>query len=501
MTPEFIGLVHRHFFSFVRKAFWETHGERLKPREYILFVCYNLAQLAGGEIKRLVINLPPRHLKTFVASICLAAWVLGNRPSAKILIVTYSERLADRIAFGIREIMQSRWYKKIFDTRLSAKRTQVGDFVTTAGGGVYAASIDGSLTGFGADFILVDDPLDIKYAGDVEKNVHVNERFDNLVRTRLNNQKKGRIAIIQHRLSENDLSQHVLEEGGWRRVVLPCLARTSRSYDCGEDGVYFRKKNSPLRPDAFSSRNIRKLEESLINPDFEALYQQNPGGLCSFKIREEHFPRMDIKDLSGVPLVLSVDPGGAGGRSNSYCVIQVWARINEHHVLVDQWREQANIGEMRARLTKMMALRRPAVVLIEKAGCGEELIRLARAKALGRVVSVTPNGRSKAERLYRYRKIIRSRRIVLRDDADWVDEFIDEFTRFPNAAFDDQVDAFTQYADFMDDNPVLQVPPSPAIGANALASCPLLVSTTAPTGMGSDKGLAVVATSRGTFRA
>ena len=142
MTPEFIGLMHSNLFSFVRKAFWQVEKEKLRRDSYVMYLCYMLGQVASGEIKRLVINLPPRHLKTFVASICLAAWILGNRPSARILIVTYGERLAERIAFRIREIMLSRWYKEIFATRL-AKRTQVGDFVTTAGGGVYPRPIGG----------------------------------------------------------------------------------------------------------------------------------------------------------------------------------------------------------------------------------------------------------------------------------------------------------------------------------------------------------------------
>ena len=83
MTTDFIEAVRSHCFSFVRKAFWETHGEKLGRQGYIMYVCFVLERIVSGEIKRLVINLPPRHLKTFVASICLAAWILGNRPSTK----------------------------------------------------------------------------------------------------------------------------------------------------------------------------------------------------------------------------------------------------------------------------------------------------------------------------------------------------------------------------------------------------------------------------------
>ena len=104
--------------------------------------------------------MPPRHGKTFMASICLSAWILAHDASAKILVLSYGQDLADKIAYAIRAILRSDWFREAFDTRLAKDRAKVMDFVTTDGGGVRSLSIEGGVTGLGADFIIIDDPVE-----------------------------------------------------------------------------------------------------------------------------------------------------------------------------------------------------------------------------------------------------------------------------------------------------------------------------------------------------
>ena len=137
----------------------------------------------------------------------------GVESAEKILIVTYSEQLALHIAYLVRKILQSTWYMKYFPTRLADDRTRVADFATTAGGGVYAVSAQGSITGRGATVIIFDDPLNIDDAGNLDQIQKVNERFDTVIMSRLDNPKTGRVVIIGHRIHPNDLSAHVLEGG------------------------------------------------------------------------------------------------------------------------------------------------------------------------------------------------------------------------------------------------------------------------------------------------
>src|SRR3984893_17104971 len=126
---------------------------------HIEVIAAKLAAVREGKIRRLIINLPPRHLKSLLASIAFPAWCLGHDPSAQILSVSYGQELADKLARDCRSIMTSPWYRQIFPTRLAPPRPAVQEVITTRQGYRLATSTGGVLTGRGADLILIDDPL------------------------------------------------------------------------------------------------------------------------------------------------------------------------------------------------------------------------------------------------------------------------------------------------------------------------------------------------------
>src|SRR6266516_5784003 len=144
MKDEIKKLIRTDFLSFAMKAFAALNkGRSLGEDNYLALLAEALARVATGETKRLVVNLPPRHTKTFMGSICLSAWILAHNPSAKIVILTYGQDLADKIAYAIRSILQSEWFQEAFNTRLAKNRTKLMDFVTVDGGGVRSLSIEG----------------------------------------------------------------------------------------------------------------------------------------------------------------------------------------------------------------------------------------------------------------------------------------------------------------------------------------------------------------------
>jgi predicted phage terminase large subunit-like protein len=457
------------FSTFVALAHRKQHGEKLEDVPYVPYLALHVTRLAKGITKRLAINLPPGHLKTFFG-ICLAAWILAHRPTAKIMIVTYGEQLASDIAYQIRAILQSEWFKKVFATRVADNRAQLLDFRTTAGGGVFAASIDGAITGRRANYVIIDDPLAIKDAGNIDQIERVNRRFDTVIQSRLNNPKIDRILLIQHRLHENDLSGYVRKRPGWKAIVLPMVAPRSRTYDLGYD-KWHRKKGDLLRPKAFSKSNVRDLMNSMINPDFATLYQQDPGGQMSLRIKSEHFGMIEADALYDRPVVLSVDPGQAGGQSNSFSVIQVWSLLeNGCHCLLDQWREQTDYNTLRSNLLRLARRHRPSATLVENTALGVALISDLRRKRWLHVTEIIPDGRSKMQRLCEHAKLIRKGKIQIIKNAPFRPEFIAEITQFPSAQFDDQVDAMTQYLSWIAKNPNLEKRPPPALGGVALAS-------------------------------
>lgn len=205
-------------------------GQKLADQPYLRLLCSRVARFCTTFGSRLIINLPPQHLKTFTASVCAAAWMLARDPATKIIVVCNSEALARDIARHILTILQSKLYCRAFPGTRLAYET-VMDLRTTAGGGVFAVPITGKFTGRGADVIIVDDPLQIDDASNIKLIHAINSLFETVVRSRLSNQKTGRILVVMHRLHSDDLSGHLLRQGGWDHLKLALIAVEDSTYE------------------------------------------------------------------------------------------------------------------------------------------------------------------------------------------------------------------------------------------------------------------------------
>ena len=195
---------------FAERCFYQLNPQAaFLTNWHIEVIAAKLTELREGKIRRLIINLPPRHLKSLLASIAFPAWCLGHDPSAQILCVSYAQDLADKLARDCRSIMMSRWYQRIFRTRLAPHRHAVQEFITTREGYRLATSTGGVLTGRGANLILIDDPSKPEEAlSDARRNA-TNDWFLNTLYSRLNDKCDGAIVIIMQRLHEDDLVGHV----------------------------------------------------------------------------------------------------------------------------------------------------------------------------------------------------------------------------------------------------------------------------------------------------
>jgi predicted phage terminase large subunit-like protein len=457
MKLSFRDIAHRDFLTFLAKVFREHHGEPLELAAYIRYVAAELDRFAKAKGGRLCIKMPPRHLKTETA-IAFMAYLLGHDPHLRIMVLSFSESLAKFIAGKVRGILKSKWYKEVFRTRIAADHGEITDFETDAGGGLFATHIGGGFTGRGADLIVIDDPVDIPNAGNIELLEKVNSTFDGPIMSRLNSQTDGRVLIIAHRLSEFDLCGHVLAQGGSRHVALALVAPKTKVHRINDTQSWTRKKGELLRPDAVSKKDLARLQRPSF-PSFEVLYQQNVAQERKLRLKPEHFGLFSSHTLPIAPVVISVDPGFASGKGNSHTVIQVWTRDDDLDFLIDQWREQAEFEEAEAALQRFYRRYRPARILIERTGFGSALGRRPKVRKI--IDSVIPDGRSKIERLYAHIKHIRSGRIQLPKSAELTDAFIEEFVNFPAGEHDDQVDATTQYLDFMATSPRLPTPGAP----------------------------------------
>src|SRR5215472_9699928 len=157
---EYEVLLRRDFGTFAARCFGDLNPQTtLAMNWHLEVIAAKLTAVRDRRIRRLIINLPPRHLKSLMASIAFPAWCLGLDPTAQILCVSYAQDLADKLARDCRAILMSAWYRRLFPTRLAPHRQAVQEFITTGQGYRLATSTGGVLTGRGADIIIIDDPL------------------------------------------------------------------------------------------------------------------------------------------------------------------------------------------------------------------------------------------------------------------------------------------------------------------------------------------------------
>src|SRR5208337_3793050 len=243
------------------------------------FIAAKLAAVRAGRVRRLIICVPPRHLKSHLASVAFPAWCLGHDPSLQILCVSYAQDLADKLARDCRRIVASDWYRWLFPTRLSPQRQAVAEFETTAQGSRVATSVGGVLTGRGADIIIIDDPLKPEEALSQAQRRAANEWFDHTLYSRLNDTQTGAIILIMHRLHEDDLVGHVLAQEDWEVVRLAAIAEDDETYPLDTElgpYIFTRQRGEALHPERQSLATLEHLRRAIGEYNFAGQYQQAP---------------------------------------------------------------------------------------------------------------------------------------------------------------------------------------------------------------------------------
>ena len=219
------------FAAFAQRCFRELNPlTPLAMNWHIEVMAAKLTAVYQGKIRRLIINVPPRYLKSLLGSVAFPAWCLGHDPSLQMLCVSYAQDLADKLARDCRRIMMSEWYQRLFPTRLSPTRQAVPEFETTALGCRLATSTGGVLTGRGADIITIDDPLKPEEALSKALRQACNEWFVHTLYSRLNDKRTGALLLIMQRLHEDDLVGHVLGLEPWEVLSFPAIAEKDEEH-------------------------------------------------------------------------------------------------------------------------------------------------------------------------------------------------------------------------------------------------------------------------------
>ena len=444
-------LLRQCFEAFADKVFHIlSPGEVFKANWHIELICDRLEKVRGGKIRRLIINLPPRGLKSMLVSVAFPAFLLGHDPSTRIIVASYGADLAGKFGADTRTVMQCRWYQDLFPgTRLVGAAPAAGDFSTTRQGCRLAVSAGGPFTGRGAGLIVIDDPLKASDApSDVERE-RINSWFDQNVVQRLDDKKTGAIIVVMQRLHDEDLTGYLLEKGGWEHLRLPAIAEDDERFRLANGNIVGRDVGEALHPAREPLETLAALKHSIGAYDFAGQYQQDPAPREGGLVRAEHFPRQSADNVRFDMTVQSWDTAHKTGELNDYSVCTTWGRTSERRYhLLDVFRAKLAFPQLVARVQALHAHHHPHTILVEDCASGSSLIQSLRQGSNLPIKAIKPEG-DKVTRLNVLTGIIESGHVILPPEAPWIDDFLLEITRFPRAKHDDQVDSLTQAITWM----------------------------------------------------
>jgi predicted phage terminase large subunit-like protein len=340
------------------------------------------------------------------------------------------------------------WYRALFPGMRPARDTG-SELVTTAGGSRYATSVGGSLTGRGADLIIIDDPLKAEEALSEPARRRVIDWYGGSLVSRLNDKENGPIIVVMQRLHENDLAGHLLDQGGWEHLELAAIALGESAIPLTNGETRMRKTGDVLHPERESREALDRIKAEIGSLNFSAQYQQRPVPVEGNLIKREWFRRYDLLPDRGSPgrIVQSWDVAMMTGEANDYSVCTTWRLDKSDYYLIDVFRGRLQYPDLRRKVAALATRHGARTILIENAGPGMALLQdLWRDPPHGMVrpLGQKPEG-SKADRMMAQSAKIEAGHVFLPTDADWLDTLLLELLAFPNARHDDQVDSVSQF--------------------------------------------------------
>ena len=464
LEAEYAALLRSDFHGFIERSFYQLNPVTdFKDNWHIGVLADRLEQVRLGNIKRLIINVPPRSLKSHCASVAFPAWLLGHNPSAQIICASYAQDLADKFASDCRTLMQSPMYKRIFNVRLSSQRPSLQELCTTRNGFRLATSVGGVVTGRGADFLIVDDPLKPDEALSDSARSKVNQWYDHTFFSRLNDKRNGGIVIIMQRLHEDDLVGHLLGKDDWTVVTFPAIADKKEIFTIrpllGGELTYVRHEGDVLHPEREDRETLATIAMTIGSYNFNSQYQQSPASISGGMIKEAWFETYRPQDLwhrgdgwsyfSGF-IVQSWDTANKVTELSDYSVCTTWGLRGRDCYLLDVYRDRVDYPTLKRLTVELARIWHTRVVLIEDMASGTQLIQDLIADGIHSIQRYKPRpGQDKIMRMHTCCSTIENGCVYLPERAEWLLAYKQELRAFPKSKHDDQVDSTSQALDWL----------------------------------------------------
>jgi predicted phage terminase large subunit-like protein len=446
----------RRSLKFFIKGAWDT----IEPNRFyndnwhIDAISDHLQAVVNGDIKRLIINIPPRHMKSISVSVALPAWTWTFDPSRKFLFSSYALMLSIRDSVKCRRLIDSQWYKTHFGDSfsLTTDQNQKQRFENNKTGQRIATSVDGALTGEGGDIIVVDDPHNVREAESGTVREGVLDWWDQAMQTRLNDPKNGAFIIIMQRVHENDLTGHILanEYKDWDHLCLPARYEANHPTPVKSTLGFIdprKKEDELLWAERIDEKTLNNLEKSLGSYGASGQLQQRPMPKGGGILKAEWWTAWDNEKLPDIDYVIqSYDTAFSVKEKSSYSARTTWGVFKQNGlynaIVIDMWYDRVSYPDLRKIAQQAYEDYEPDAVLIEKKASGQSLLQDLRMAGVP-VLEYNPD-RDKEARAHASSALLEDGRIFYPSNRKWAKNLIDICASFPTGENDDIVDTCTQ---------------------------------------------------------
>ena len=449
----YLALLGSDFGVFLRQCFHTLYpGKEFMDNWHIDAIVYHLECAIRGEMPRLIVNVPPRHLKSFITSVALPAFILGNDPTAKIICISYSDELTKTLMMDFRRIVEAEWYKKRFANVIPSKVTQ-NEFVTTEGGFRYATSVGGTLTGRGGDFIIVDDPIKPEDVLSDKIRESTNEWYKNTLLSRLDDKNRSVLILVMQRLHVNDPTGYMGVSGGFHKLSFPAIAIKDEDIPISKDGVYHRRAGEPLQKDREDIDTLKKIRDEIGPHNFASQYQQTPEAPEGALFKKDWFQfvsKVPVRKPDG-HFIISIDTASSKTETADFTAIMLMYSDDVSHCVLRAHRGRWEYSELEVIVSNYIKKYSDATFIVEAMGVGIAIISTLR-KAGIKCIPVKPK-ESKMQRASWILPTVFKKRVHILNiegNNEWVEPFLNELLTFPHGRYDDYVDCFTQAVQWAD---------------------------------------------------
>lgn len=422
------------------------------------YIAEHLMAVHLGQIRRLIINVPPRTGKSLEITVAYPTWEWIKKPSNRYLFGSYADTLARKHSILRRDLIKSDWYQYRWSKRFSLAEDQnvTTNFKNNKTGQMVSAGILGAVTGEGADKIIIDDPHNPKKAhSDAEREASL-MAFDQAWTTRLNNKKTGSIIIVMQRLHEKDLTGHLLERNaGYFHLKIPQIESERKIYSFPISGRQkIRKPGELLQRSRDGEAEIAQAKVDLGSYGFAGQQQQDPapaeGGMIKNKWWKFYKQLPDKLD----EIIISMDTSFTDTDSSDYCAIQAWGRKDSSKYLLRRYKARMDFVTAIKMFKAFCAdFPKAGAKIIEKKANGDAIINVLEKEIPG-IIAYNPTA-SKIQRVSSVSPTIEAGNVYLPDPSldPNIFDFIDEWSKFPRGTHDDEVDTATQALIRFNENP------------------------------------------------